>query len=238
MKDQYFGDINDYLKYGLLRCFAGAGWRIGVCWMLTSDDGRSDGRKIEYLSNHEQWRPHDPTLFDSLARAIKKGARHVRQAQKPTFLPDAVFFNDLVPENEQLRKLWLTKALAKLKCADLLFFDPDNGIEVQSKPWGRTGSCKYLYWDEIRSAWSEGSSLLIFQHFPRQSHERYTLHLASKLREQITEAEVVPIITSNVVYLLARQPQHREKADMALTTISKNWKAQIRIVGPSSPQNT
>jgi len=37
MKNQYFGDINDYRKYGLLRCFAEAGLNIGVCWMLTPE---------------------------------------------------------------------------------------------------------------------------------------------------------------------------------------------------------
>jgi hypothetical protein len=46
MKDQYFGDVNDYLKYGLLRCFAEAGWRVGVCWMLTPDDGGRDGGSL------------------------------------------------------------------------------------------------------------------------------------------------------------------------------------------------
>ncbi len=55
MKHQYFGDVNDYVKYGLLRCFADAGFCIGVCWMLTPDDQRSDGSKVNYLSQPEKW---------------------------------------------------------------------------------------------------------------------------------------------------------------------------------------
>ena len=44
MKNQYFGDVNDYRKYGLLRVFANqAAFNIGVCWMLTPDDERRDG---------------------------------------------------------------------------------------------------------------------------------------------------------------------------------------------------
>ena len=36
MKNQYFGDVNDYRKYGLLRLLGRAGKvKIGVCWMLT-----------------------------------------------------------------------------------------------------------------------------------------------------------------------------------------------------------
>jgi hypothetical protein len=44
MKNQYFGDINDYHKYGLLRQLGKGGQlTTAVCWMLTPDDGRSDG---------------------------------------------------------------------------------------------------------------------------------------------------------------------------------------------------
>ena len=50
MKNQYYGDINDYRKYGLLRSLTrDTGLHLGVCWMLTSDDERSDGEKVGYL---------------------------------------------------------------------------------------------------------------------------------------------------------------------------------------------
>jgi len=62
MKNQYFGDINDYGKYGLLRILAGFGeLKIAVCWMLTPDDGRRDGRLIQYLKQPEKWRKYDPS---------------------------------------------------------------------------------------------------------------------------------------------------------------------------------
>jgi hypothetical protein len=40
MKDQYFGDINDYRKYGLLRILSGmrcsgqSNISAAICWML------------------------------------------------------------------------------------------------------------------------------------------------------------------------------------------------------------
>ena len=47
MKDQYFGDVNDFRKYGLLRLLTlQDGLRLGVCWMLTAPDGRPDGRRL------------------------------------------------------------------------------------------------------------------------------------------------------------------------------------------------
>ncbi len=49
MKNQYVGDVNDYLKYGLIRTLVkGRHLKAGVFWMLTDDDKRGDGEKIEY----------------------------------------------------------------------------------------------------------------------------------------------------------------------------------------------
>ena len=38
MKNQYFGDVGDYGKYGLLRFIAKRGVTIAVNWYLTLDD--------------------------------------------------------------------------------------------------------------------------------------------------------------------------------------------------------
>ena len=44
MKNQYVGDVNDYRKYGLIRALIGdQDIKVGVCWMLTAPDGRTDG---------------------------------------------------------------------------------------------------------------------------------------------------------------------------------------------------
>jgi len=45
VKNQYFADINDYLKYGILRAIANSKLKICLCWMLTEDDNRNDGGK-------------------------------------------------------------------------------------------------------------------------------------------------------------------------------------------------
>ena len=40
MKDQYFGDISDYRKYGILRALRSkVQGTLLVAWMLTPDDG-------------------------------------------------------------------------------------------------------------------------------------------------------------------------------------------------------
>ena len=61
MKNQYFGDIKDYRKYGILRALqAGSDLPLALCWMLTPDDGGADGRKVAYLHKPDRWRSLDP----------------------------------------------------------------------------------------------------------------------------------------------------------------------------------
>ena len=49
MKNQYFGDANDFRKYGLLRTLQRtADLNVGVCWCLTDDDGGGGGERRTY----------------------------------------------------------------------------------------------------------------------------------------------------------------------------------------------
>ena len=84
MKDQYFGDINDYRKYGLLRTLGrSSGLLIGVCWLLTRDDGGGDDGLRNYLAKPSRWQHFDPELYDKLRclseARIRPMVRHARQ---------------------------------------------------------------------------------------------------------------------------------------------------------------
>lgn len=95
MKDQYFGDINDYRKYGLLRllCPPG-GLSLGVVWMLTAADGRPDGGRITYLRQPEVFRGFDPALFDHLQEAVLcRQRRRVACAEQSGLFAGAKFIN-------------------------------------------------------------------------------------------------------------------------------------------------
>ena len=96
MKNQYFGDVNDYRKYGLLRGLVEERQKLGVCWMLTPSDGTSDGQKIRYLKEPERFRHLDPTLFDRLeglvgsSRRAREGSSGSRYSRKRIVLAEGL----------------------------------------------------------------------------------------------------------------------------------------------------
>ncbi len=138
MKNQYYADVNDYRKYGLLRGLVrDRELTLGVAWMLTPDDSGPDGRFTDYAADPTRWREYDPPLFDHLADALSRNARNVTEFETSGLLPGASFFRDLVPDDRNMRAAFSDRLTATLQGNDLVFLDPDNGIEVSSKPAGQ-----------------------------------------------------------------------------------------------------
>lgn len=228
MKHQYFGDVNDYRKYGLLRTLQGAsGLRLGVCWMLTPDDDRRDGNFITYLDQAVCWRGHDPSLFDELSATVPAGRRigHVRERR---FLGDAVFAEEYVPDDRERRAAYFADANKALATAELVFFDPDNGIEIKSCPAGRKDSSKYVMWKEIADVYSTSRSVLIYQHFRREERNAFITRTAGELRDNTAAASITCFRTANVGFFLASQPAHESRLRSAAAAVERNWRGQIQ----------
>jgi hypothetical protein len=101
MKVQYFGDVNDYREYALLRLLAkSGGFKIGACWMLTPADQRRDGGQRSYIQLPAEWRTFDPSLFDLLATVTPKPElTDLQRIESEGLIPGAIFFNEIVPRS-------------------------------------------------------------------------------------------------------------------------------------------
>ena len=106
MKNQYFCDISDYYKYGLLRLITKhTSLNVGVCWMLTKDDGKKNDKRKQYLYQPDRWQHYDPKLFElseehccaaryagNLPSAIPKwGSKAPRIAERTAFTKASSF---------------------------------------------------------------------------------------------------------------------------------------------------
>ncbi len=231
MKNQYFGDINDYRKYGLLRLLSGGGEiTTAVCWMLTADDGGADGGFITYLQEPDEWRHYDPPLFDHLRDVVlDQNLRDVRGIETYAILPSCRFAPGLLPDDADGRAEYFETFMEITRDCDLIFFDPDNGIEVKSKPYGRKDSSKYLYWREVISAFSAAHSLLIYQHFPRVKRDLFIETMARDLANKTGAPEVYSFRTPRVLFLLAPQERHRKFFEARSQKVEEVWGSQVRV---------
>ena len=210
MKQQYVADTNDFHKFALLRRLSvGGRVRVGVFWMLTPPDDRTDGRRIDYLERPDLWRHIDPELFDALRPIAKvETVRRLSLIERSRIMPRALYFDEFVPTLPELRRAYIEVGLRELQNADLIFFDPDNGLNVPSVAKGQSGSPKFIYRDEISGAFQGGHSVAVYQHFSREPRQAFTRRLAGDLGECAPGATLWGYRTGDVVFFLIVHPRH------------------------------
>jgi hypothetical protein len=202
MQNRYVGDVGDFAKYGMLRVLGQyPPFRLAVLWFLYNDEYHNrDGGHISYLDRAE-FRKLDPSLHDQLRFIVLSGRRSVGEVERRGVLPPGtVFVSNLVPhagkQHESAygsqRSQWLVDALEATEKADLVFFDPDNGLETASVPWTAQRARKYVFWRELRSFWEHGKSLIVYHHLNRRAPIMVqTDALRGRFVEQFRDASLV-----------------------------------------------
>ena len=198
--------------------------------MLTADDGRPGGGKLDYLLNPSRWGGFDEELFSVLRQTVigedKRGVRYVRERN---LIQSASHFEEVLTDDQHLREGYFGRFMKLSPSADLLFFDPDNGMEVASVPVGHSGSSKYLYWDEIRNIPSESYSLLVYQHFPRVQRKQFIDQMGNRFLRDTKYSHVISFRAANVVFFLLAAQRHASFFEGRESVIQVNWEKQFRV---------
>jgi len=232
MKNQYFGDENDYKKYGILRGLSNAfPDGIAICWMLTPNDERHTGEFRDYLNKPEKWRRHDIALYDALQGCQReKALRSLSLAKDALGIPPAVFYEPELKPDVGERESYFKDFMDKAGDCGLLFFDPDKGLAPKRMQKGLKESSGYLFWDELEGFYSRKlHSILIYQHFTRQSRLVFIAEKVARLLVDTGAPEVYSLRTNRMVYFLIAQPQHSAGIERACQTIAKQWTPHVEI---------
>lgn len=244
MKHQYYGDVNDYIKYGLLRILAATTrLRLGIAWMLTPPGPANEGGRIGYLSRPDLWEAYDPELFQALRRRVLHGQRNAHWAVHDGLVPGALYFppptprrgrekaDVWVPAAPDERETYFEAMAGALGPAELWFFDPDNGFEVKSVPRGHPLSPKYLYYDEVEAISRSGHSVMVLQYFPRQPRQQYIAWRATDLKTRLPKATIWVFEAANIGLFLISHLNHLKALEVGVSAIHHSpWHPkQVRI---------
>ena len=217
MKNQYFGDIKDYRKFGILRVLEKAGIKIGVCWMLTPSDGSGHGGCVCYKNGA------DSELHEFLQGCIHANKRNIKELENSEMLRHARYFSDCLPVfvgGE--RRDYFDYAREEFKGMDLVFFDPDTGIEPKSlEPES------HIEKSEIKKTWDAGFSILIFQDERSKSLHRLSIEIPEELKELVQCASVHYFRLRKqkpISFYLLAQKKHKKKIEAAKQKIEQDWK--------------
>jgi hypothetical protein len=233
MQHRYFGDVGDFGKYGLLRILCGLNetphLRLSVVWYLYPDESHNkDGKHLGYLGDGS-YRACDEVLYDSLksallddAKNLRPDCRHLDTLDPMRVLPDdTVYWTQplsypahLSPAlRQEMRKNWFDAALLQTRSAEIVFLDPDNGIECASVGRLSQKGLKYAYWDDLDPFVERGQSLVLYHHLNRSAtHAAQVAQLLDKMRCRFPACEPMATIFrrgSGRAYFIIPSADHR-----------------------------
>lgn len=191
MQDRYAGDVGDFGKFALLRALT-PGRTLGVCWYRTDGLGEvnNHGRHLAYLDRPERFRHLDPGAFDILRSFIgevraNRCQRKLEMLEALQLVPRASYFHGvLCPKNSAARLDWACDMWKCMEPADLVFLDPDNGLE------GKNLNPKSAALDELIKLKRSGRALLLYHHQSRfvGGAQAEAADIARRLKEAKFEA--------------------------------------------------
>ena len=249
MQDRYTGDVGDFGKYGLLRRLCGLRdgdaeqLNLGVVWYrpplsIVADDPADDGKHTNYLSTGPEglyW-PCDPTLYDALREIVECNSRCIEAVERAALLgPDTVFHRERVPGPVQgargearivKRRIWTEGALRVTEGCDVVFLDPDNGLEPKAVPITRKMAPKYAYLEEVGKWLERCQSVVIYHHLSRNgTHPEQIAGWLERLRGEFSSHDSFALRfrrgTSRAFFVLAAErhtPILRQRADELLAS--------------------
>ena len=221
-------------------------WRL-VNWYLTNNDTKTDGKFIEYLQKDE-FVNSDAELADFLKSCLDSGKRNVSEIGKFERFSNFEFYDDILELNHIKalseagrrkrgveRTKWFEDSLTKLSSCNLIFCDPDNGIETKAMSKVGTNSVKYVMIDEIRTMVEKGHSLVVYNHRDRSTEESYISRFVD-IKKQLPKYVSMRIVRFNRYsardYLIFMQENHKIKLNEQIDAFlnSKDWKRHFKEI--------
>lgn len=173
------------MKFAFLRALTGTDRTLGVAWYYSQkNDGRTDGRHLEWREE-SAWRQLDPQLHEGLSTLPE---RSVAALEAAAIWPKGTAFHREPIPYKKHRSSWAEKKRTALNEANIIFFDPDNGL-------GKADA-KHATLEEVLNSRRTGKAV-VFITFPAYvPHDEQVQKLHEKLIREAGASSLVTLRTS------------------------------------------
>ncbi len=227
MQDNYVGDIGDYGKYGLLRAVTASGLRLAVNWYLVvpkHPGKQDDGKYTTYLHKPDEYRYYDPALFDCLSDIVKR-ERSIEALEESGILK-AQFFSEPLSVPDRTR--WHKAALNSTSGADVVFLDPDNGLETAKMHQCSSAKDKHTTWQEVKDYYDRGQSVILYQHRPQMMKKETCVQNVLDFQHSFLMADNAflleyPRYTNRYYFMFCHQTHHAALKNV-YHSVAQTWK--------------
>lgn len=232
MQDLYVGDIGDFGKYGMLREINKSNLKLAVNWykVFTQKQGKqNDGKYIDYLSLPDQYRHYDSLLFDFLHKlVVYENKRNINEIEK-SHLIEADFYSESISEN---RVHWHQNALIQTINADIIFLDPDNGLETEQMHQKGSATKKHVKKIELKDYYDRGQSVILYQHRPQMVKKEDCIKNILDFNKNYIHSDSIYILEfpryTNRFYFFFAHNSHSEVLKQLCDSMNTHWNGLCR----------
>lgn len=207
MQERYLGDDKDHVKFALLRHFhRDLGVRVAVNWYLTDPKGVGDAKNNDgnrrYKAGGNPWLDIDSELCARLQVFESMERRNIATIEQLEILPPTTrYVTERVPTEG--RNDWHERARQHLMASDLVFLDPDNGLDVMSM--SRSSAPKYALSSEVVSYVRAGQITVVIQFSKRAKIKDQVQDIRKRLQGELGgPVSGIPVIrcrlTPNILF--------------------------------------
>lgn len=228
-----------------------------VWYLVPDEEGTGDGGHVGFLDptprNLRRFSDCDPPLYDALGEIVEDDDRSVRAVRERGVLPRGRAFyeaslsfasmpgigREAKERRLERRKAWAWDALAASRGCDLVFADPDNGLEVEGKKPHTKRGPKYAYFDELRPYLDRGQSLVVFQSRDRTSVEHQMQERLSQVHDQLGRMFALfhrPYAGRS--FFVVPSEAHWQTLYEGVVRLARHrcWSEQFTLYGPEGPE--
>ena len=203
-------------------------------WLVPNSGSDGDGRHISYLHAPAKWQHFDPDLFDALKQVVESGPRTVAALEDANLLPGSIYFSEVIPngrtpkETEALRQQWFARCRTQLTECNLIFLDPDNGLQPKSFSLGSKKGGKSVSLKALAALRRSGRTLVVYHHHTHRTgghvaELRYwATHLHQRGFERVDALRAKPY-SPRAFFLLDADDEVRNRA----AALAKGWDGLI-----------
>lgn len=163
---------------------------------------------------------------------VENNNRNLHKVEISQILPEnTISYSEDVPlsssfylDKEKDRVNWFKRSLVHLKKADIIYVDPDIGIQKNTVRKTMVEAVNYVFWDEIKEYYEEGHSVIVYNHrdFTPDSEFRKKLLRINGLFKENIDVRVLRFLRFAVRdYIFLIQHTHKDIIDSTFDSITK-----------------
>ena len=125
------------------------------------------------------------------------------------------------------RHKWHCIALRQTEGSDVVFLDPDNGLETRNMNRSGNATEKHVKWSELKDYYARGQNVILYQHRPQMTTKIQCIENVMEFQREYLQADCVMLLEfpkyTNRFYFMFLHEKYKSIFQKICTSMASKW---------------